>query len=95
MILFNFSDDDFCINMGDRIAQIMFEKIKTPRIKETNDLGETDRGNKGYGSSGISAEKDEDVNKSKDDTVAVLDQGIKIKPVNRIEAKPNQLSHTR
>ena len=34
VILFNFSDQDFVVNMGDRIAQIIFEKIKTPQIKE-------------------------------------------------------------
>ena len=33
-ILFNFSDEDFVVNQGDRIAQIIFEKIKTPEIKE-------------------------------------------------------------
>ena len=43
--------------MGDRIAQIIFEKIKTPSVKETNELGDTDRGNKGYGSSGISSKR--------------------------------------
>ena len=32
-ILFNFSDEDFVVNMGDRIVQIIFEKIKTPQIK--------------------------------------------------------------
>ena len=34
MILFNFGDEDFVINMGDRIAQLIFEKIKTPIVKE-------------------------------------------------------------
>ena len=26
VVLFNFSSEDFCINMGDRIAQLVFEK---------------------------------------------------------------------
>ena len=38
VILFNFGSEDFVINMGDRIAQLIFEKIKTPKIKETNEL---------------------------------------------------------
>ena len=38
VILFNFSDQDFVVNMGDRIAQIIFEKIKTPQIKELDSL---------------------------------------------------------
>ena len=39
--------------MGDRIAQLIFEKIKTPTIKETDDLEGTDRGAKGYGSTRV------------------------------------------
>ena len=49
-VLFNFGDEDFVVNMGDRIAQLIFEKIKTPEIKEMNDLEGTDRGIGGYGS---------------------------------------------
>ena len=30
VILFNFSDSDFMVNMGDRIAQLILEKNKTP-----------------------------------------------------------------
>ena len=33
VILFNFGDEYFIVNMGDRIAQLIFEKIKTPEIK--------------------------------------------------------------
>ena len=54
-ILFNFSDEDFVVNQGDRIAQIIFEKIKTPEIKELVSLGDTDRGASGYGSTGVKA----------------------------------------
>ena len=38
-ILFNFSDEDFVVNQGDRIAQIIFEQIKTPEIKELAQFG--------------------------------------------------------
>ena len=38
VVLFNFSDEDFCISMGDRIAQLIFEKIRTPLIKEMNEF---------------------------------------------------------
>ena len=44
VVLFNFGDDDFVVNMGDRIAQLIFEKIETPIVKEMNDLEGTDRG---------------------------------------------------
>ena len=42
--------------MGDRIAQIILEKIKTPEIKELVSLGETDRGTGSYGSTGVGAD---------------------------------------
>ena len=60
VILFNFSDTDFEVNMGDRIAQIIFEKIKTPPIKELDSLEGTDRGTGGYGSTGTSPAKAND-----------------------------------
>ena len=53
VILFNFGEEDFIVNMGDRIAQLIFEKIKTPQIKDVQSLEETRRGNRGYGSTGM------------------------------------------
>ena len=41
--------------MGNKIAQLIFEKIKTPTIKEINDLEATGRGDRGYGSMGMNA----------------------------------------
>ena len=41
VVLFNFGEEDFVINMGDKIAQLTFEKIKTPTIKESGELGGT------------------------------------------------------
>ena len=55
VVLFNFSNSDFIVNMGDRIAQLILEKIKTPVVKELDNLGGTDRGDKGFGSTGMSA----------------------------------------
>ena len=46
VVLFNFGEGDFKINMGDKIAQLIFEKIKTPAIIETDDLEETGQGRK-------------------------------------------------
>ena len=59
VVLFNFGEEDFVINMGDRIAQLIFEKIKTPIVKEMNELEGTDRGVGGYGSTGTKAVKDQ------------------------------------
>ena len=43
--------------MGDKIAQLIIEKIKAPEIKEVEELGETGWGSKGYGSTGISSDQ--------------------------------------
>ena len=55
VVLFNFSNESFVVNMGDRIAQLVIEKIKTPQVKELVSLEETDRGTKGFGSTGQNA----------------------------------------
>ena len=55
VVLFNFSNDSFVVNMGDRIAQLVIEKIKTPQVKELVSLEDTDRGTKGFGSTGQNA----------------------------------------
>ena len=39
--------------MGDRIAQIVFEKLKTPAIKEVKNLEGTERGSEGFGSTSV------------------------------------------
>ena len=40
------------INKGDKIAQIVFQKVETPVIREVADFVETARGTNGFGSSG-------------------------------------------
>lgn len=54
-VLFNHSDEDFEVKVGDRIAQIVFEKIYTPELKEVDydELTSTERGVNGFGSTGI------------------------------------------
>lgn len=53
VILFNHSDIDFEVKIGDRIAQLILECIKTPDITVVDELCETIRGDKGFGSSGL------------------------------------------
>jgi deoxyuridine 5'-triphosphate nucleotidohydrolase len=53
VILFNHGDSDFEIKCGDRIAQLIFEKIYTDEFVEVEELGETARGDGGFGSTGI------------------------------------------
>ncbi|XP_071719813.1 deoxyuridine 5'-triphosphate nucleotidohydrolase-like [Rutidosis leptorrhynchoides] len=53
VILFNHSDVDFEVKLGDRIAQLIIQKIITPEIVEVDDLDSTVRGAGGFGSTGV------------------------------------------
>ena len=50
--LFNSSKEDFEITKGDKIAQIIPTVIFKSEIKEVENLDDTSRGEKGFGSSG-------------------------------------------
>jgi dUTP pyrophosphatase len=52
--LINLGQEDFAIQRGDRIAQMVFAKVKRVTLKETTSLDETERGEGGFGSSGQS-----------------------------------------
>ena len=54
VLLINHPDKEYQIRTGDRIAQLILEQIKTPETKMTTELKPTIRGNKGFGSTGIS-----------------------------------------
>ncbi len=54
IILANFGIDDYLIRQGDRIAQLVISNVIRPKIKLVESLSKTDRGNKGFGSTGIS-----------------------------------------
>ena len=43
---------DFPVQVGDRIAQLILEKIKTPVVQKVIVLSATDRGSGGFGSTG-------------------------------------------
>lgn len=53
VILINLSKEDFTINDGERIAQLVIAKHETIVWEEVEELSETVRGTGGYGSSGI------------------------------------------
>ncbi|HEY1007203.1 MAG TPA: dUTP diphosphatase [Sphingobacteriaceae bacterium] len=53
ILLINFSDTDFEIKNGDRIAQMVVSKHETVRWEPAEELTETDRGAGGYGHTGI------------------------------------------
>ena len=50
---YNYTDEDFEIKQGDKVAQGIVKLIPNYSIIETNHLDDTERGEKGFGSSGI------------------------------------------
>ena len=52
VILINLSDSDFMIKTGDRIAQMVIAKHETISWKVVDELDDSLRGNKGFGSTG-------------------------------------------
>lgn len=52
VILFNFGDCDFSISHGDRIAQLILEKAEIVSLQLVENLDNTNRGDRGFGSSG-------------------------------------------
>jgi dUTP pyrophosphatase len=53
VILANLGEDDFMINKGDRIAQIVVAPVTHGHLVEVDDLDETVRGSGGFGSTGV------------------------------------------
>lgn len=51
--LINLGKDDFEIKKGQKIAQVIFQKIENPEIEEVEELEETNRGARGFGSTGL------------------------------------------
>ncbi|KAF8764266.1 Deoxyuridine 5'-triphosphate nucleotidohydrolase like protein [Argiope bruennichi] len=52
VVLFNFGSEEFKVNKGDRIAQLICEKISYPELEEVETLNDTERGDGGFGSTG-------------------------------------------
>ena len=52
VILFNHSAEDFAVQAGDWIAQLILERIETPQVKKVAALDDTDRVAGGFGSTG-------------------------------------------
>ncbi|UMM11949.1 hypothetical protein L5515_000970 [Caenorhabditis briggsae] len=61
VLLFNFSKTDFEVKKGDRIAQLVCEKIAHCVYEAASELENTDRGDNGFGSTGESAMENEPV----------------------------------
>lgn len=51
--MFNFGDEELRVEIGDRIAQLVLEKISTAEAVIVDTLDETERGEGGFGSTGV------------------------------------------
>ena len=52
VVMFNHADVEFVVKKGDRVAQLVCEKISYPEVEVLNSLDETLRGDCGFGSTG-------------------------------------------
>jgi len=52
VVLFNFGKEPFEVKKGDRVAQLVCEKICYPDLQELETLDDTERGAGGFGSTG-------------------------------------------
>ena len=52
VVMFNHGDKEYEYSKGDRIAQLVLEKISTPPVVEVVELYESARGEGGFGSTG-------------------------------------------
>ncbi|KAM0692560.1 hypothetical protein Q7P36_007114 [Cladosporium allicinum] len=52
VLLFNLGDSDFKVEVGERVAQLIVERIYTPEVVVVEELEETVRGVGGFGSTG-------------------------------------------
>ena len=50
--LYNFGKKDILIEKGDKIAQLVIQRVITPEIDIVDELDETERGDGGFGSTG-------------------------------------------
>lgn len=53
VLLVNFSDTDFIINAGERIAQMVIARYEKVDFALVTELDDTERGNGGYGHTGV------------------------------------------
>merc|ERR1712227_630084 len=52
VVMFNHAETEFVVKKGDRIAQLVCEKISYPEIEVLETLDNTERGEGGFGSTG-------------------------------------------
>ena len=63
VLLYNFGTTPFQVKPGDRVAQLILEQYKVPPVITTDKISSTDRGAKGFGSTGLGNESSKDTTK--------------------------------
>ena len=53
LVIFNHGPQEFVVERNMRLAQLVIQRIVEPALIEVRDLGTTERGEKGFGSTGI------------------------------------------
>jgi len=53
VVLYNSTDADVLIRVGDRVAQVLFQRVEDPDVDLVERLPDSDRGTAGWGSSGV------------------------------------------
>lgn len=48
----NLSNETYTFKRGDKVAQILIQKVEHPEIQFVDELGDAERGDRGFGSSG-------------------------------------------
>lgn len=52
VLLFNHTDNDYQVKRGERVAQLLIQKVETVEFVPSDNLDETTRGEGGFGSTG-------------------------------------------
>ncbi|EFO90512.1 CRE-DUT-1 protein [Caenorhabditis remanei] len=88
VLLFNFNNTDFEVKKGDRIAQLVCEKIGHCVYEAVSELENTDRGAGGFGSTGQSAMESEPVVKKAKMETAISPVAIQFTKSNESAQMP-------
>jgi len=74
IVLINHGKEPFWVQEGSRVGQLILERIETPEVEEVQELASTERGDGGFGSTGIHSNAPPvDVSESADDSVLVVE----------------------
>ena len=87
VVLFNHGDQDFEVKMGDRIAQLILEKIDTPPVEEVQGLDDTVRGSGGFGSTGVKSGNDTGRISEKKKRMVKMNELVRKRKVKRLKMR--------